>query len=153
MNTIARWNPLRELEEFQTRILNAFRPSSAPGQGQQNGAEGFTQSAWLPPVNIAEDDKEYVITADLPEVSPKDVKVTLENGLLSITGERTGEKEEKARKYHLMERSYGAFARSFALPADGDAKRVQAHFKDGVLTVRVPKSDEARPKLIEVKTT
>jgi len=152
MNTIARWNPLRELEEFQTRILNAFRTPPPQGQGHK-GTEGFTQSAWLPPVDIAEDDKEYVITADLPEVGPKDVKVTLENGILSITGERTGEKEETARKYHVIERSCGAFARSFALPSDGDSTKVQAHFKDGVLTVRVPKSEAARPKLIEVKTS
>jgi HSP20 family protein len=152
MNTIARWNPLRELEEFQTRILNAFRPAPAQRQAQ-NGTEGFTHATWLPPVDIAEDEREYIITADLPEVSPKDVKVTLENGVLSITGERAGEKEETTRKYHLMERSYGAFARSFALPADGDPKKVQASFKDGVLTVRVPKSDEAKPKLIEVKTS
>lgn len=152
MNTIARWNPLRELEEFQTRILNAFRPSSGNGQ-RQTGTEGFTHCAWLPPVNIAEDDKQYVITADLPEVNPKDVKVSLENGTLSITGERTWQKEDEGRKYHLLERSYGSFARSFALPADGDPKKVQANFKDGVLTVRVPKSDESRPKLIEVKTS
>jgi HSP20 family protein len=103
-------------------------------------------------VDISEDDKEYVITAELPEVKKEEVKVTVENGVLTITGERRFEKEEK-KKYHRVERYYGSFARIFALPDDGDAAKVNAEFKDGVLKVHIAKSEAARPKQIEVKVS
>ncbi|MCE9520756.1 MAG: Hsp20/alpha crystallin family protein [Verrucomicrobia bacterium] len=150
MNTLTRWNPLRELEEFQNRILGAFKPASAD---RGNGKESLTAAEWMPLVDIAEDDKEYVITAELPEVKKDDVRVTVENGVLIISGERKFEKEEKNKKYHRVERSYGSFARTFALPDDGDAAKVNAEFKDGLLKVRVAKSEAARPKQIEVKVS
>ena len=149
-NTLTRWNPLRELEDFQSRILNAFNPASAR---RGNGQESLAQAEWMPLVDIAEDDKEYLITAELPEVKKEDVKVTMENGVLIITGERKFEKEEKNKKWHRVERSYGSFARTFALPDDGDAAKVNAEFKDGILTVRVAKSEAAKPKQIEVKVS
>jgi len=149
MNTArTRWNPLRELEDFQNRILSAFKPTS---HGNGNGQEALAMAEWSPLVDVAEDDKEYVISAELPDVNKEDVKVTLENGMLTITGERKFEKEEKNKKYHRIERSYGSFARSFTLPTDGDAGKVDAQFKDGMLRVRVAKSEAARPKQIEVK--
>jgi HSP20 family protein len=146
-NALTRWNPLRELEDFQSRILSAFNPSSRRGNGQ----ESLAMVEWAPLVDIAEDDKEYLITAELPEVKKEDVRVTTENGVLTVTGERKFEKEEKNRKWHRVERSYGSFARSFALPDDGDATKVNAEFKDGILKVHVAKSEAARPKQIEVK--
>ena len=149
-NTLTRWNPLRELEDFQNRILSAFNPSPAP---HGNGEEALTLAEWMPLVDIAEDDKEYLITAELPEVKKEDVKVTMENGVLTITGERRFEKEEKNKKWHRVERSYGSFARSFALPDNGDAAKVNAEFKDGMLKVRVAKSEAARPRQIEVKVS
>lgn len=149
MNTLARWNPLRELEDFQSRILNAFNPASA--RRSNGGEESWTMAQWAPLVDIAEDDKEYLITAELPEVKKEDVKVTMENGVLTVTGERKFEKEEKNKKWHRVERAYGSFARSFALPEDGDATKVNAEFKDGILKVHVAKSEAARPKQIEVK--
>ncbi|MGB9601732.1 MAG: Hsp20/alpha crystallin family protein, partial [Limisphaerales bacterium] len=88
---------------------------------------------------------------ELPEVKKDDVKVTVENGVLTISGERKFEKEEKGVRYHRIERSYGYFARSFSLPEDADAEKVSAEFKDGVLKVHVAKSEKARPKQIEVK--
>lgn len=148
-STLTRWNPLRELEEFQHRILGAFNPNSSR---QGNGQESLTFAEWIPTVDIAEDDKEYLITTELPEVKKEDVKVTVENGVLTITGERKFEKVEKT-KYHRVERSYGSFARSFALPDNGDAAKVNAEFKDGVLKVHVAKSEAARPKQIEVKVS
>lgn len=148
-STLARWNPLRELEEFQNRILGAFNPSSSR---HGNGQESLTLAEWMPTVDIVEDDKEYLITAELPEVKKEDVKVTVENGVLTITGERRFEKAEKT-KYHRVERSYGSFARIFALPDNGDPAKVNAEFKDGVLKVHVAKSEAARPKQIEVKVS
>ncbi len=108
---------------------------------------------WMPLVDIAEDEREYLITAELPEVKKEDVKVTMENGILTVTGERKFENEEKNRRWHRVERSYGSFARSFALPDDGDAAKVKAGFKDGILKVHVAKSEAARPKQIEVKVS
>ena len=149
-NALTRWNPLRELEDFQTRILSAFNPASAR---RGNGQESMALAEWAPLVDIAEDDKEYLITAELPEVKKEDVKVTMENGMLTITGERKFEKEEKNKTWHRVERSYGSFARSFALPDNGDAEKVNAEFKDGILNVHVAKSEAAKPKQIEVKVS
>lgn len=141
---------MRELDEFQNRILRAFNPESAR---RGSGQESLTLAEWIPLVDITEDDKEYLITAELPEVKKEDVRVTVENGVLTISGERKFEKEEKNKKYHRVERSYGSFARTFALPDDGDAAKVNAEFKDGLLKVRVAKSEAARPKQIEVKVS
>ena len=148
-STLTRWNPLRELEEFQNRILGAFNPDSSR---RSNGQESLTLAEWMPVVDIAEDENEYLITAELPEVKKEDVKVTVENGVLTITGERKFEKQEN-KKYHRIERCYGSFARIFALPDNGDSAKVIAEFKDGVLKVRVDKSEAARPKHIEVKVS
>ena len=146
--TLTRWNPLRELEDFQSRILSAFNPAPAY---RGNAKESLAVAEWMPLVDITEDDKEYLITVELPEVNKEDVKVTMENGILTVTGERKFEKEETNKKWHRVERSYGSFARSFALPDDGDPAKVDAEFKDGMLKVRVAKSEDARPKQIEVK--
>jgi HSP20 family protein len=146
---LARWNPLRELEDFQNRILSAFNPASS--RRGSNGQESLTMAEWTPVVDIAENDEHYVITAELPDVKKEDVKVTMQNNILTITGERKFEEEERNKKWHRVERSYGSFARSFALPDDGNAAKVNAEFKDGMLTVRVAKSEVARPKEIEVK--
>jgi HSP20 family protein len=113
----------------------------------------MTTSAWAPLVDITEDDKEYLIKAELPEVKKEDVKVTIENGTLSISGHRKFEKEEKDKKYHRIERSYGSFIRSFALPEGTNASKVAAEFKDGVLTVHLPKTEEAKQKAVEVKVS
>jgi len=98
-----------------------------------------------------ENEKEYLVKADLPDVKKENVKVTVENGVLTITGERRFEKEEKDKKYHRIERSYGNFLRSFTLPEGADGAKVNAEFKDGVLKVHLPKSETAKPKLVEVK--
>jgi HSP20 family protein len=102
-------------------------------------------------VDIVEHDTEYLIKAELPGVKKDDVKVTVQDDVLTITGERTFEKEEKGRKYHRVERAYGRFARSFTLPEDSDGNKVAAEFNDGVLKVHLPKSERAKPKSIEVK--
>jgi len=104
-------------------------------------------------VDIAEDDKEYVITAELPEIKKEGVKVTVEGGVLTISGERKFEKEEKGKKYHRIERAYGSFVRSFTVPDDADGSKVSAEFKEGVLRVHMPKSEKARPKSVEIKVS
>jgi HSP20 family protein len=149
MSAITRWDPFKELDEVQNRLSTLF--DRVATRRQQVGNEVMTVAEWSPLVDITEDDREYLIKAELPEVKKEDVKVTVENGVLTITGERKFEKEEKGKKYHRIERAYGNFIRSFTLPDDADANKVSAEFKDGVLSVRVSKSDTAKPKQIEVK--
>ncbi len=115
------------------------------------GKEALTVAQWSPLVDITEDEKEYLIKAELPDVKKEDVRLTVENDVLAISGERTFEKEEKGKKYHRIERAYGSFVRSFTLPEDADGSRVTADFKDGMLQVHLPKSQKAKPKAIEIK--
>lgn len=145
---LIRWNPLRELEEFQNRIRGAFH-TPASSRGTLHESSGLAE--WMPVVDIAEDEDEYLISAELPEVKKEDVKVTVESGMLTLSGERKFANEVNGKRYHRVERSYGSFSRSFALPEDGDPAKVGAEFKDGVLRIHVRKSEAARPKQIEVK--
>ena len=108
---------------------------------------------WLPPVDIEENDREYILKAELPGIKKEEVKLTVEGGTLSISGERKAEKEEKDKKYHRMERSCGAFQRSFTLPEGALAEKISAEFKDGVLLVHLPKDETAKPQAIEVKVS
>jgi len=149
MNAITRWDPFRELDELQTRLSALF--GRAPVRKNGSKDEALAVAEWAPVVDIVEDDNEYLIKAELPEVKKEDVKVTVQDDVLTISGERMFEKEEKGRKYHRMERAYGSFARSFTLPEDADGEKVAAEFKDGVLKVHLPKSEQAKPKSIEVK--
>src|SRR5436190_22887397 len=143
MNTLTRWDPFKEMDEMQKRLTSIF--GIAPLRRSDGEKEALTVAEWSPLVDITEDDREYLIKAELPEVKKEDVKVTVEKGVLTITGERKFEKQEN-KKYHRIERSYGSFARIFALPDNGDSAKVNAEFKDGVLKVRVAKSEAARPK-------
>ena len=97
--------------------------------------------------------KEYLVKAELPEIRKEDLTVTVENGMLTISGERKFEQEEKKRKYHRVERSYGSFTRSFTLPGDADGNKIEAEFKDGLLQVHIAKNEQAHPKAIEVKVS
>lgn len=143
-----RWNPLREMERMQREFDRLFNGSrSRLGRSE----ESMTATEWSPSVDITEDDNEFVVKAELPEVKKDDVKVTLEQDVLTIRGERRAEKEEKHKKYHRVERSYGSFERSFTLPEATDAGKITSEFKDGVLTVHLPKNPSARPKAIEIK--
>lgn len=148
MNSITTWNPFRELEDMQDRILRAIHlsPSARPADERQ----ALAAAQWTPSVDISEDDNEYLVKAELPEVTKDDVKITVENGVLTLRGERKFEKEEKTRKYHRVERSYGSFMRSLSMPDDADADKVAADFKDGLLRIHLPKSEAKKPKEIEV---
>ena len=155
MNTIlrwdpvrTRWNPFKELQELETRWPSIFSPRAATVDG---GKEAMTVAEWSPLVDIAEDEKEYLIKAELPDMKKEDVKLTVENDVLTISGERKYAREEKGEKHHRIERAYGSFLRSFSLPEDADGSKVSADYKDGMLKVHLPKSERAKPKAIEVK--
>lgn len=148
MMNLVRWDPFRELEEMSDRLNRVFgRPSTA----KSDGKETMTVADWTPSVDISETDGEYLIKAELPEVKKDDVKITLEEGVLSIQGERKHEKEEKNKKFHRVERAYGRFVRSFVVPDYVDESKIKAEYQDGVLHLHLPKSDKAKPRAIEVK--
>src|SRR6478736_235989 len=129
-------------------LKNPGRPSTHPPDGTPAVAAA---TEWSPAVDISEDATEYLIKAELPEVKKEDVRVTAEVGTLTIMGERKFAPEQKGRKYHLVERAYGRFGRSFALPPDASPGKVSAEFKGGVLTVHLVKDAKARPQQIVIK--
>ena len=145
--TLVRWDPFRELEDMSERLNRVFsRPSL-----RNSGKENLTVADWVPTVDISESDGEYLIKAELPEVKKEDVKVTVENGVLTLQGERRQEKEEKGKRFHRVERLYGSFVRSFSLPESVDESGVKAEYKEGVLNLHLPKSEKVKPKAIDVK--
>jgi HSP20 family protein len=149
MNALIRWES-KEMDALQNRLARFFGLVPTVTNG---GHELMTLAEWAPSVDISEDDKEWLLKADLPEVKKEDVKVTVENGVLAVAGDRHFEKEEKDKKYHRIERSYGNFLRSFTLPEGTDGAKVRAEFKDGVLKVHLPKDEKAKAKAkaIDVK--
>jgi HSP20 family protein len=149
MNAMVRWDPFKEMNELHKQITSLFdRVLSRRPMTQE---ENLTVAEWAPLVDISETNNEYLIKAELPEVKKEDVKVSVENGVLTVSGERKFEKEEKGVKYHRVERSYGSFVRSFSLPDDADENKVSAEFKDGILKIHIQKNEKARPRAIEVK--
>lgn len=153
MKTLEIWSPFHELDEVQNRLSTFFGGLPELGRFPKrlfgNGDKALPD--WAPQVDISEDEKTYVVKADLPEMKKEDVKVTVENDVLSISGERKTEKEEKKKKFYRIERSYGTFLRTFTLPENADSTKIAAEFKDGVLKVQLPKSAAAKPKPVEVK--
>ena len=144
----ARWNPFKERDELESRVATLLAAREATGNG---GNEALTVTQWSPLVDITEDEKEYLIQAELPAMKKEDVRLRVENDVLTISGDRKFEKEEKGRTYHRIERDYGTFVRSFSLSEDADGRNVTADFKDGVLQVHLPKSVKAKPKAVEIK--
>jgi HSP20 family protein len=149
MNTLITWNQLREMEEAQnrvTRFLGGF-----PTRRDIGETHSLAVADWSPEIDISQDDHEYLLKADLPEIKKDDLRVTVEDGILCVSGERKSEKEDEKRKFHRVERSYGSFRRSFTLPADTDSKKVTAEFRDGVLKVHLPTTAIAKTKALQVK--
>lgn len=142
---LTKWDPFREIEDMFDRYTKAI------GKPQRTSQEVMTTGDWAPRVDIAETDKAFTIKAEIPEVKKEDVKVTVDNGVLTLRGERKMEKEEKDKKFHRVERYYGSFTRSFTLPDNIDESKIDAGFKDGMLTLSLPKTEETKPKAIEVK--
>src|SRR5216117_4390343 len=150
LNKVITWNPLREIDEAQNR-LNRFFLGGFPNRMGSGEIPSLAVADWSPEVDISEDDHGYLLKADLPEIKKDDVRVTVEDGILCVSGERKTEKEDQKRKFHRIERSYGNYRRSFTLPEDTDSKKVTAEFHDGVLKVHLPTTPIARSKAIEVK--
>ena len=148
-----RWNPFKDMDDLQRQLATVFDLAPYRRGSLTNGEESVTVPEWSPAVDIIEDEKEFLIKAELPEVDKGDVKVTVENGTLTISGERKSETDEKNKKVHRVERFYGRFVRSFTIPDHVDEAGVRAEFKDGVLRVHLAKGEKARPKQIDVKVS
>ena len=141
---IVRFEPFRDLQDRMNRLFHeSYRAQGA----EDDWALGGT---WAPAVDIYEQDNNIVLKAELPGVDPKDVDIQLENNTLTLRGERKLDSEVKKENYHRVERAYGAFTRSFTLPAVVDQGKIKAEFKDGVLRVTLPKREEAKPKQIQI---
>ena len=150
LNKVITWNPLREMEEATQNRFNRFL-GGFPNRMGSGEIHSLTVADWSPEVDISEDDHGYLLKADLPEMKKDDVRVTVEDGILSVSGERKSEKEDLKKKFHRIERCYGTFRRSFTLPEDADSTKVTAEFRDGVLKVHLPTTARPRSKAIQVK--
>lgn len=147
---LVKWDPFKELEEVSNRLNRVFGRSPARAESSN---EMLAVADWAPSVDISETDTAYLVKAELPGMKKEDVKVAIQDGMLTLQGERNIEKEEKGKKFHRIERSYGSFARSFRLPGDADENSVKAEFENGVLNITLAKSEKAKPKAINVSVS
>jgi HSP20 family protein len=144
---IVRWDPYRDLSSFADRFNRAF---GAPIGRERD--EEMSLGAWMPPVDISEDQDKIRLTAELPGFREDQVSIQMEGGVLTIRGERKFEDEKQGRNFHRVERSYGQFLRSFTLPNNVDREKIRATFSDGILDIEIPKSEEARPRQIKISS-
>lgn len=153
--SLIRWNQSHEMDRWPSDFFGIQREINRVFdnfiRGGVQADENFAASYWTPAVDIVEQENEYVVKMELPGVNKDEVKISLESNILTIKGEKKQEKEEQSKNLHRIERSYGSFQRSFTLPTTVKSDKIDAVFKDGVLSVSLPKAEEAKPKQIEVK--
>jgi HSP20 family protein len=144
---VSPWKPMRELEKMKSEMDNLWDSFFETGLTKRTGAKGY----WLPALDVSESETDLVVEAELPGVDEKDIDISLSDGLLTIRGERKQGKERKETDYHLVERSYGSFTRLIRLPKEVKTDKISASFKDGILKITSPKSEEAKKKEIKIK--
>lgn len=142
--TLRKWEPVRDIEDLFDRYTRAL------GWPLIRGQELVSTGDWTPSVDIGETEGEFLIKAELPDVKKEDVVISVEHGVLTIRGERKQEKEEKGKKFHRIERSYGSFVRSFTLPENVESGKIKANYRDGLLELTIPKVVVEKPKAIQV---
>ncbi|HXJ18439.1 MAG TPA: Hsp20/alpha crystallin family protein [Candidatus Polarisedimenticolia bacterium] len=147
MSALTRWDPFRNLTALQDQMNRLFE-TTFPGRPDESAL-----TAWSPSVDIYETENELVLKADLPDINEKDLDVRVENNMLTIRGERKFEQKVKEENYLRIERSYGAFSRSFSLPNTVNTEAIKADYKNGVLTVELPKRAESKPKQVRISVT
>ncbi len=139
---VIRWEPFGDIDTLFNRLVSGSPRLALEGSGRKLD--------WAPSADISETDKEYVIRAELPAVNKEDVQVTLDDGMITIKGERKQQKEDKNEKYHRVESFYGSFERRFSLPENVNADTIRCESKDGILTVHIPKSETPKPKAKQI---
>jgi HSP20 family protein len=147
MSAITRWDPFRNMSTLQDQVNRLFENTFQTGRNES------ALTSWAPAVDIYETENELVLKADLPDINEKDLDVRVENNMLTIRGERKFEQKVKEDNYLRIERTYGAFSRSFGLPNTVDTEAIKAEYKNGVLTVELPKRAESKPKQVKVNVT
>lgn len=146
---LIRWNP--EADVLRTRVDRLFNQMLGDLWSSPVSTEEVSTRRWSPAVDIRETDEALILTAELPGLTKEDVQITLENQVLTLSGERKFEKEAKGENFHRIERSYGAFTRAFTLPTHVKTEKVDASFEHGVLTVTLPKMEESKPRRISIR--
>ena len=151
MATMMRWDPFQDLRSAQDEMaqMSPMLAHALGLHGQPQGSDRAT--AWAPALDISERKDAYLVTVELPGLKPEDLDITMEDGLLTIQGERQFTAESSEQQFHRVERRYGAFRRSITLPAQVQADQIEASFEDGVLQILVPKAEEATPKRIQIR--
>ena len=142
---VVRWNPFNDVSLLQNQMNRLFENALQGWPAESNGT-----SSWVPPVDIYETENDLVVTTDLPGIDPKKIDMQVENNILTIRGERRLEQKLEKENFHRVERTYGAFARSFTLSTAVDPEKIRANYKDGVLSISLPKAEHARPKRIQI---
>ena len=145
--TIVRWEPLRELSSLQSEMNRLF---NTVFDSPQSAGQGAVLRRWVPAMDLVESGDHFVLRADLPGMSEDDIEIELEDGTLTVSGERKAEHEEREEGFHRVERSFGAFSRSLTLPKGIDADAVAASFDRGVLEIRIPKPEARKPRRISI---
>jgi HSP20 family protein len=151
--TLVKFNPMRDLVDFErefNKMFNTFENRFGISKSKEEDNE-YENAVWMPLTDIYEDKERYTLKLDLPGIKKDDVKISFVDGKLSISGERNQETEHKDSKCHRIERSFGRYYRSFNLPEHVQSEKINAEFKDGQLTISIPKAEEAKPKEIEIK--
>ena len=144
---VIRWDPFRDLNSLQDRMNRLFEETNRGSRAD----DPTSTSAWSPAVDIHETAAEIVVQAELPGMDQKDIELNLENNVLTLRGNRQFEKEAKNENYHRIERAYGVFSRSFSIPAVVDEAKIRAEYKNGVLTIALPKTQKAKAKQIKIE--
>jgi HSP20 family protein len=145
---LIRWEPARELQTIQQEVNRLFGTVFEP---QARAGNGGGLARWIPAMDLVEDGEHFVLRADLPGVSEKDVNVELEDNVLTIKGQRESQHEERKDGYYRIERASGSFSRSLTVPEGIDPESIEAHFENGVLEVRIPKPEERKPRRVAIK--
>ncbi len=143
---IVRWKPFRDMVSIQDEMNKLFDDFF----GRPVARTDWTEGVWSPSVDVSEDKDNVVIKAEMPGMNKDDVKISIQDNVLTLKGEKRQEKEEKDKNYHRIERSYGSFCRSFQLPTSVKSDKIKANYKDGVLSVMLPKTEEVKPKEIPI---
>jgi HSP20 family protein len=143
---ITRWRPFRDVVSIQDEMNKLFDDFF----GRPVLRTEWTDSAWNPSVDVSEDKDNVIIKAEMPGMNKEDIKISVQDGVLTLKGEKKQEKEEKDKNYHRIERSYGSFCRSFQLPTSVKSDKIKAGYKDGVLSIALPKAEEVKPKEIPI---
>ncbi len=144
---LIRWEPVRELNTIQSemnRLFNTFFEAPTPGNG------GSNLRRWIPAMDLVETEDDFVLRADLPGLTENDVNIEVEDNVLTISGERKAEHEERREGYYRVERASGSFSRSLTLPEGIDTEAVRANFENGVLEVRIPRPEERKPRKVSI---